>query len=114
MIARADLVLGNFGSTLQAERAISNKVYQALACGRPVITRTSRAFPDDAATGGGMILIPPGDPAALAHAVEGMVTNRAGMPARNQAARALYEAHYSRTRITSTLEAAIQTLFDKP
>jgi len=110
-IAQADLVLGVFGTTPQAERAISNKVFQALACGRPVLTRTSRAYPDDAAASGGLILIPPGDPAALAQAVAALAQDRAGLPARNQAARALFDAHFSRARIAAALGAALEEMF---
>ena len=109
-IARSDLVLGAFGTTPQAERAISNKVFQALACARPVLTRTSRAYPDDATAAGGLILIPPGDPGALAQAVETLARDRAGMAARNQAARALFDAHFARAKIAAALGSALGAL----
>ena len=113
-IALSDLVLGVFGTTPQAERAISNKVFQALACGRPVLTRTSDAYPDDAEATSCLTQIPPGNPAALAQAVAELAKNRSQMPARNRAARALFDAHYSRTRISSALAAALNCLSPSP
>lgn len=43
-IADSDLILGIYGSSSKASTVIANKIWQALSCGRPVITRSSEAL----------------------------------------------------------------------
>ncbi len=104
----SDLVLGVFGTSAKAERVIANKVFQALACGRPVLTRESSAYPDAAKTSSGLIQVPPGDPRALAQAVTALARDRGGMAARNRAARELFETHFSRAKIAEALKPALE------
>lgn len=69
-IAQADVCLGVFGVSDKAASVIPNKAFQILSVGRPIITRDGpgiRELLEPDATG--VRLIPPGDPAALAHAV---------------------------------------------
>ncbi len=65
----ADLALGIFGTTDKAARVIPHKVVDAVAAGVPVITRDSPAIRERFAAHPGVILIPAGDPAALATAI---------------------------------------------
>jgi glycosyltransferase involved in cell wall biosynthesis len=48
---------------------IPNKAYQALACGRALITGDTPAARELLRDGVDALLVPPGDPRALAHAV---------------------------------------------
>lgn len=67
---RAAVALGIFGTTGKAQRVIPNKVFQALACGTPVITADTPAARELLEDGKSAILVPPGDPEALAAALE--------------------------------------------
>lgn len=66
----ADVCLGIFGTSEKASSVIPNKVYQALAAGRPVITRDSPAIREllDHCPPW-TVLVPPGDSGALADAL---------------------------------------------
>jgi glycosyltransferase involved in cell wall biosynthesis len=69
-IADADLCLGIFGKSEKATSVIPNKVFQIVAMGRPLITRDSPAIRELLQPHPGCVyLVPAGDPAALAQAV---------------------------------------------
>ena len=65
----ADVCLGVFGSSEKAGRVVPNKVYDALACGRPVITQDSRGARELLHDGEDAVLVAPGDHTALVAAV---------------------------------------------
>lgn len=68
-LREADVALGIFDGGGKASRVIPNKVHQALACGVPVVTRSSPAalrLLDDWESA---LLVPPDDPEALATAL---------------------------------------------
>src|SRR5439155_17753226 len=66
---RAGCALGIFGSSEKAPRVIPNKVFQALACGPPVATADTPAARELLADRESALLVPPGDPEALAAAL---------------------------------------------
>lgn len=65
----AGCALGIFGTSAKASRVIPNKVFQALACGTPVVTADTPAARELLVDGESALLVPPGDPEALADAV---------------------------------------------
>lgn len=112
-IHRADILLGVFGTGPKAGRVIPNKVYQALACGRPVITRASPAYPEALLEGKetGLASVPPGDPEALAAAVAAWAGVPERLAERGEAAHAAYRRHFDRKVVAGALEAALARLF---
>ena len=68
-IARADVCLGVFGSTGQSLRTIHNKIYEALACARPVVTGQSPTVAEVITHGRHAYLVGRDDPTALAGAI---------------------------------------------
>jgi len=68
-LRRAGCALGVFGTSEKAGRVIPNKVFQALACGVPVITADTPAARELLASEKSALLVRPGDAQALAAAV---------------------------------------------
>ncbi|MBI4801360.1 MAG: glycosyltransferase [Elusimicrobia bacterium] len=68
-IAEADLCLGVFGETAKAARVIPNKVYEAMAMGRPVLTGRSPAAAELLTDGEDCLLCAMADPDALAASI---------------------------------------------
>lgn len=78
-LCSAAICLGIFGESEKAASVIPNKVFQILACGRPLITRDSPAMrelvnPEDPA----VRLVPAKDPQALADAVLAWIAHPPG------------------------------------
>jgi glycosyltransferase involved in cell wall biosynthesis len=87
--------LGIFGTSEKAARVIPNKAFQALATASPLVTADTPAARELLQDGRDALLVPPGDPGALANAVRTLAedpTVREGIGTRG---RATYEAHAS-------------------
>ena len=69
LIHQADVCLGVFGIGPKTQLVVPNKVVQAVAAGRPVITADTAAIRELSWPPHALMLIPPGDAAALANAV---------------------------------------------
>ncbi len=108
-IARADIVLGIFGDTPKAARVVPNKVCQALACARPLVTRRSPAFPSglSAAEATGITWVPPADPQALSDAVATLAASPQTLEARGRQAVESYRRWFSAERTAAALKLAL-------
>jgi glycosyltransferase involved in cell wall biosynthesis len=68
-IAEADIVLGVFGDTPQADKAMANKVLQGLAMKKPVVSGDTRSVRENFRHGEHLWLCQLGDAQALASAL---------------------------------------------
>jgi glycosyltransferase involved in cell wall biosynthesis len=69
LMAECDLCLGIFGTTEKAARVVPNKVFDALAVGRAIVTADTPASREALDHREHAWLCPPGNPAALAEAI---------------------------------------------
>lgn len=108
-IHQADILLGVFGTTPKAGRVMPNKVFQALACGKPVVTRASPAYPDALATAAdqGLVWVPAGDAASLAATLADLARDAQGLPDLGRQARSTFDAYFSEARIKLALAQAL-------
>jgi glycosyltransferase involved in cell wall biosynthesis len=93
-----DTVLGVFGDSPKARSVLANKLWQGLAAGRAVVTRSSPALAEIAGAAG-PLLIPVDDEAQLADALDDLNRRRADLP---------YDP-----QIADRLEGYVQSRFDE-
>jgi glycosyltransferase involved in cell wall biosynthesis len=91
----AACVLGVFGRTPKTRRVIPNKAFQAIACGRPLITADTPAARELLTDGSDAVLVPPGDARALAEAVRRLAADAGLAEQLGRNARATYLARAS-------------------
>jgi glycosyltransferase involved in cell wall biosynthesis len=77
VIAEADICLGIFGTTRKAHAVVPNKVYQALAVGRPVVSADTPAMREWFTPGVDCLLTRPGDHHQLGEAIVSLIEDRA-------------------------------------
>ena len=111
-IGASDLCLGVFGAGEKTNRVIPNKVYQSLACDRPVITMAAEAYPRDLqSSGSGVLKIPPGDPAAIANALADAFSSTPIAGCAAGSPYATYLKYFSNRRIRDELLALLTRVF---
>jgi len=71
----AGCALGIFGTSEKAQRVIPNKVFQALACGTPVVTADTPAARELLTDGESALLVPPADPDKLVVALRRLASD---------------------------------------
>ena len=92
---RAGCALGIFGTTAKAQRVIPNKAFQALACGTPLVTADTPAARELLRDDESALLVPPGDPNALAAALRRLAADPSLAERLGAGGLAAYRAHAS-------------------
>jgi len=104
-VATSAVVLGVFGRSDKASRVIPNKVFQAMAAARPVVTADTPGIREALVHGESGWLVPAGDPEALAEALCTLAADPALRARLGAGARERYEE-------IGTPEAAARPLAD--
>jgi glycosyltransferase involved in cell wall biosynthesis len=101
LVASHDVCLGIFGTGDKALRVVPNKVFQGAAAGCAVIT--SDTAPQRRVLGDAAVLVPPGDPAALADALLRLASDRETLLKLRHAARQLAAERFTPEQVVRPL-----------
>ena len=110
-LASAAVVLGVFGASEKAGMVVPNKVYQAAAAGRPLVTRDGPALREAFRPGEHCLACPPADPDALATAVRTLLDDPGFAERVGHAARAHVLDRFAPDRQAARLGAILTARF---
>ncbi len=106
----AACALGIFGTSAKATRVIPNKVFQALACATPLVTADTPAARELLVDGESALLVPAGDPEALARALRRLTTERDLAARLSAGGHAAYRARASEDVLGAEWRALLERL----
>jgi glycosyltransferase involved in cell wall biosynthesis/SAM-dependent methyltransferase len=101
LVASHHVCLGIFGTGDKALRVVPNKVFQGAAAGCAIVT--SDTAPQRRALAGGAILVPPGDPEALATALLRLAGDRAELARLRMRAQGLAQQQFAPEPVVAPL-----------
>ena len=107
-VSSAAICLGVFGTSAKAARVVPNKVWQAMAAGRPVISADTPGIREAVTDGVSGLLVPPGDAGALAQALRRLGADPALRARMGEAARAAYLAKGTPAAAAAPLHEALR------
>jgi len=108
------VVLGVFDAGRKAGMVVPNKVYQAAAAGRPLVTRDGPALREVFRPGEHCLACPPGDDRALAAAIRRLLDEEIFAEGLGRAARAHVLARFAPERQAEHLGALLAERFGQP
>jgi glycosyltransferase involved in cell wall biosynthesis/SAM-dependent methyltransferase len=112
LVAGHDVCLGIFGTGDKALRVVPNKVFQGAAAGCAIVT--SDTAPQRRALGDAAVLVPPGDPEALAAALLRLADDRAELARMRRRAHDLAREQFTPERIVAPLAGELVRSTGRP
>jgi glycosyltransferase involved in cell wall biosynthesis len=112
MQAKSTIMLGVFGASAKTDYVVPNKVYEALALGRPMITAESTALREFLTPNQHLLTVPPADADALAAAIQTLIANPQRQAELAAAGRQRMEEAFFPYPIGVRLLALLETLID--
>lgn len=112
LVSRADVCFAAVRPEPYPKKVISVKVFEYMACERPVVGALSGESARVLEESGGGIVVPPGDARATASAILELYQDPARRSAMGAAGRRYVEEHYSRSAWAARLERRIGELCD--
>ena len=111
-IRKASILLGIFSDSDKANNVIPNKVFQSLACGKPVITRLADAYPKFLTNGDmGIYFIEPNNPKALANLIVKLISDEKQIEKTGKLARKTFQTFFSEDQIMKQLQDSLEKVF---
>ena len=108
-IRKASILLGIFSASDKANNVIPNKVFQSLACGKPIITRFADAYPKPLSKKNmGIYFIEPNNPEALANLINNLIIDKKQIEKTGKLARKTFQAFFSNEKIMKQLEKLLE------
>jgi glycosyltransferase involved in cell wall biosynthesis len=108
MMGESDVCLGIFGTTPKAARVVPNKIFDALACRRAVITRDGPAVREWFTDREDVWLCPPGDPEALAEAIAHLRSDGQARERVAQAGHELFRRRFSLDALAGQMTEVVE------
>ncbi len=109
-MSRADACLGFFNGNKRADRLFTNKVVEAIACGKPLITRKNPAVQELLTDGESVLFVPPEDPQALADAILRLKAEPSLCKTLGENALSAFQTHCTQAVFARQLKQIIQGL----
>lgn len=110
VVAEHDVCLGIFGTGDKARRVVPNKVFQGAAAGCAIVT--SDTPPQRRVLDGAAVLVPPGDPAALAGALRRLAADRAEVARLRRQSAELTRDRFAPRQVVAPLAARLRPAGD--
>ncbi|HKP98313.1 MAG TPA: glycosyltransferase, partial [Fibrobacteria bacterium] len=107
-LAHADVCLGVFGGTVKAANVVPNKVVQAAAMGRPILTRDSPAVRRYFRDGESAVFTAPASARSLADSLLALRRDPARLETLGRGARAAFEKNFSVAALSRLLKATLR------